>query len=126
MSSWRDLILYSRHTAAANPRVRAGPASGVRRTFISFVAAFGAMGHHLQGMIRATKAIQFCSNASSGVSFSRRCFCSQMCVTFLSWGDLKGVLLVVFFWSVWHGLMRDLRVLPHLQRQNGNVVAEYA
>jgi hypothetical protein len=35
--------------------------------------------------------------------------------------DLKGILLVVFFWGVWHGLMQTYGFCPHLRRENRNI-----
>ena len=45
------------------------------------------------------------SNASAGALFSRRFFSLATCVAF-TWWDLKGIILVVFFWGVWHGMMQ--------------------
>jgi tetratricopeptide (TPR) repeat protein len=69
-----------------------------------FVAAFGAMGHHLPGMIRAY------GDRALFERFKWRfilapLFLLAVCVAFF-WWDLKGILLVVFFWGVWHGLMQ--------------------
>jgi Flp pilus assembly protein TadD len=69
-----------------------------------FVAAFGAMGHHLPGMIRAY------GDRALFQRFRWRfilapLFLLAVCVAFF-WWDLKGILLVVFFWGVWHGLMQ--------------------
>ena len=68
----------------------------------TFVAAFGAMGHHLPGMIRAY---------GDGALFQRfkwlfvfaPVFLVAVCVMFFVW-DLRVISLVVFFWCVWHGL----------------------
>ena len=62
------------------------------------------MGHHLPGMIRAY---------GDRVLFERfkwrfilaPLFLLAVCTAFF-WWDLKGILLVVFFWGVWHGLMQ--------------------
>ena len=69
-----------------------------------FVAAFGAMGHHLPGMIRAY------GDRALFERFKWRFILAPLfllvtCVAFF-WWDLKGILLVVFFWGVWHGLMQ--------------------
>jgi tetratricopeptide (TPR) repeat protein len=69
-----------------------------------FVAAFGAMGHHLPGMIRAY---------GDRVLFQRfrwRFICAPIflvavCAAFSLW-DLKGIVLVAFVWGVWHGMMQ--------------------
>jgi Flp pilus assembly protein TadD len=69
-----------------------------------FVAAFGAMGHHLPGMIRAY------GDRALFRRFRWRfilapIFLLSICVAFY-WWDLKGIVLIVFFWGVWHGMMQ--------------------
>jgi Tfp pilus assembly protein PilF/branched-subunit amino acid transport protein len=69
-----------------------------------FVAAFGAMGHHLPGMIRAY------GDRALFDRFKWRFILAPLFLLFVCtaffWWDLKGILLVVFFWGVWHGLMQ--------------------
>jgi tetratricopeptide (TPR) repeat protein len=62
------------------------------------------MGHHLPGMIRAY------GDRALFERFKWRfilapLFLLAVCTAFF-WWDLKGILLVVFFWGVWHGLMQ--------------------
>jgi len=69
-----------------------------------FVAAFGATGHHLPGMIRAY------GDRALFERFRWRfilapIFLLVVCVAF-TWWDLKGLILIVFFWGVWHGMMQ--------------------
>jgi tetratricopeptide (TPR) repeat protein len=69
-----------------------------------FVAAFGAMGHHLPGMIRAY------GDRALFQRFRWRFICAPIflvvvCAAFSLW-DLKGIVLVAFFWGVWHGMMQ--------------------
>src|SRR5215471_6016075 len=78
LDSWRDLILY--------------------------VSAFGAMGHHLPGMIRAY------GDRALFQRFRWRFICAPIflvvvCAAFSVW-DLKGIVLVAFIWGVWHGMMQ--------------------
>jgi Tfp pilus assembly protein PilF len=69
-----------------------------------FVAAFGAMGHHLPGMIRAYGDRALFERFKWRFIFAPL-FLLAVCTAFF-WWDLKGILLVVFFWGVWHGLMQ--------------------
>ena len=69
-----------------------------------FVAAFGAMGHHLPGMIRAYGDRALFERFRWRFIFAP-IFLLAVCIAF-TWWDLKGIVLVVFFWGVWHGMMQ--------------------
>ena len=104
LDSWRDLILYVGTPLLLLPAFALAQARWSPQDIYLFVAAFGAMGHHLPGMIRAY---------GDRVLFERfkwrfilaPLFLLAVCTAFF-WWDLKGILLVVFFWGVWHGLMQ--------------------
>lgn len=69
-----------------------------------FVASFGALGHHLPGMIRAY------GDRALFRRFRHRfiwapIFLATICVVY-SLYDLSGILLAVYLWGVWHGLMQ--------------------
>src|SRR6202795_1981450 len=104
LSSWRDLILYVGTPLLLIPAFALAQAKWSPQDIYLFVAAFGAMGHHLPGMIRAY------GDRALFERFKWRfilapLFLLAVCVAFF-WWDLKGILLVVFFWGVWHGLMQ--------------------
>jgi len=104
LSSWRDLILYVGTPLLLIPAFALAQARWSPQDIFLFVAAFGAMGHHLPGMIRAY------GDRALFERFKWRFILAPLfllvtCVAFF-WGDLKGILLVVFFWGVWHGLMQ--------------------
>src|SRR5207247_2056299 len=69
-----------------------------------FVAAFGAMGHHLPGMIRAYGDRALFRRFRWRFIFAP-IFLLSVCLAFY-WWDLKGIILIVFFWGVWHGMMQ--------------------
>src|SRR5689334_5822625 len=104
LDSWRELVLYVGKPLLLVPAFALAQARWSSQDIYLFVAAFGAMGHHLPGMIRAY---------GDRVLFERfkwrfilaPLFLLVTCVAFF-WWDLKGILLVVFFWGVWHGLMQ--------------------
>ena len=104
LNSWRDLVLYVGTPLLLVPVFALAQARWSPQDIYLFVAAFGAMGHHLPGMIRAY---------GDRVLFERfkwrfilaPLFLLAVCTSFL-WWDLKGILLIVFFWGVWHGLMQ--------------------
>jgi Tfp pilus assembly protein PilF len=104
LDSWRDLILYVGTPLLLLPAFALAQARWSPQDIYLFVAAFGAMGHHLPGMIRAY------GDRALFERFKWRfilapLFLLTVCVAFF-WWDLKGILLVVFFWGVWHGLMQ--------------------
>src|SRR3989449_3819102 len=69
-----------------------------------FVAAFGAMGHHLPGMIRAYGDRALFQRFQWRFIFAP-IFVVVVCLMFF-WWDLKGIVLVAFIWGVWHGMMQ--------------------
>ncbi len=104
LNSWRDVILYVGTPLFLLPMFLLAQARWSAQDIYIFVAAFGAMGHHLPGMIRAY---------GDRALFRRFCwrfifapiFLLSVCVAFY-WWDLKGMVLIVFFWGVWHGMMQ--------------------
>src|SRR4026208_1679048 len=104
LDSWRDLVLYVCTPLLLVPMFIAAQGVWAAEDIYLFVAAFGAMGHHLPGMIRAY------GDRALFERFKWRfilapLFLLAVCTAFF-WWDLKGILLVVFFWGVWHGLMQ--------------------
>jgi tetratricopeptide (TPR) repeat protein len=104
LSSWRDLILYVATPLLLVPIFAIAQAKWSAQDIYVFVAAFGAMGHHLPGMIRAY------GDRALFERFRWRfilapIFLVGVCVAFY-WWDLKGIILVLFFWGVWHGMMQ--------------------
>jgi tetratricopeptide (TPR) repeat protein len=104
LNSWRDLILYVGTPLFLVPMFLLAQARWSAQDIYVFVAAFGAMGHHLPGMIRAY------GDRALFERFRWRfilapVFLLSVCVAFY-WWDLKGIVLIVFFWGVWHGMMQ--------------------
>jgi tetratricopeptide (TPR) repeat protein len=104
LGSWRDLILYVGTPLLLVPVFALAQARWSAQDIYVFVAAFGAMGHHLPGMIRAY------GDRALFERFRWRfilapIFLLTVCVGFY-WWDLKGIVLMVFLWGVWHGMMQ--------------------
>src|SRR5437762_3819299 len=104
LNSWRDLILYVGTPLFLVPMFLLAQARWSAQDIYVFVAAFGAMGHHLPGMIRAY------GDRALFERFRWRfilapIFLLGVCVSFTLW-DLQGLVLIVFFWGVWHGMMQ--------------------
>jgi tetratricopeptide (TPR) repeat protein len=106
LDSWRDLILYVGTPLLIIPLFMAAQARWSAQEIYLFVAAFGAMGHHLPGMIRAY------GDRALFERFRWRfilapIFLLTVCVGFYFW-DIKAnpVVMIVFLWGVWHGMMQ--------------------
>jgi tetratricopeptide (TPR) repeat protein len=104
LDSWRDLILYVCTPLLLVPMFVLAQARWSAEDIYLFVAAFGAMGHHLPGMIRAY------GDRALFERFKWRfilapIFLVVVCTMFF-WWDLKGIVLIAFIWGVWHGMMQ--------------------
>jgi Tfp pilus assembly protein PilF len=104
LDSWRDLVLYVGTPLLLVPVFALAQARWSPQDIYLFVAAFGAMGHHLPGMIRAYGDRALFERFKWRFIFAPL-FLLAVCTAFF-WWDLKGILLIVFFWGVWHGLMQ--------------------
>ncbi len=104
LNSWRDLILYVGTPLFLVPMFLLAQARWSAQDIYLFVAAFGAMGHHLPGMIRAYGDRALFRRFRWRFIFAP-IFLVSVCVAFY-WWDLKGIIVIVFFWGVWHGMMQ--------------------
>jgi tetratricopeptide (TPR) repeat protein len=104
LDSWRDLLLYVCTPLLIIPIFLVAQARWSPEDIYLFVAAFGAMGHHLPGMIRAYGDRALFQRFRWRFIFAPL-FLVAVCATFFFW-DLKGIVLVTFIWGVWHGMMQ--------------------
>jgi tetratricopeptide (TPR) repeat protein len=104
LGSWRDLILYVGTPLLLVPMFALAQARWNAQDIYIFVAAFGATGHHLPGMIRAYGDRALFERFRWRFIFAP-IFLLGVCIAF-TWWDLKGLVLIVFFWGVWHGMMQ--------------------
>jgi tetratricopeptide (TPR) repeat protein len=104
LDSWRDLILYVCTPLLLVPMFVLAQARWRAEDIYLFVAAFGAMGHHLPGMIRAYGDRALFQRFKWRFIFAP-IFLVVVCVMFF-WWDLKGIVLIAFVWGVWHGMMQ--------------------
>ena len=104
LDSWRDLILYVGTPVLLIPLFGLAQMRWSAQDIYIFVAAFGAMGHHLPGMIRAYGDRALFERFRWRFIFAP-IFLLLVCIAF-TWWDLKGLVLIVFFWGVWHGMMQ--------------------
>ncbi len=104
LNSWRDLVLYVCTPLVIVPVFILAQARGSAEDIYLFVAAFGAMGHHLPGMIRAYGDRALFQRFRWRFIFAP-IFLVAVCVIFFLW-DLKGIVLIAFIWGLWHGMMQ--------------------
>src|SRR5882757_8776103 len=104
LDGWRDLILYVCTPLVILPIFVLAQTRWSAEDIYLFVAAFGAMGHHLPGMIRAYGDRALFQRFKYRFIFAP-IFLIVVCAAFFLW-DLKGIVLVAFIWGVWHGMMQ--------------------
>src|SRR5882762_4074491 len=94
LDRWRDLVLFVGTPALLIPIFTAAQARWSAQDIFLFVGAFGAMGHHLPGMIRAYGDRALFRRFRTRFVIAPL-FLLVTCVAFY-WWDLKGIVLVVF------------------------------
>src|SRR5438132_3131999 len=104
LDSWRDLVLYVCTPLLLVPIFVGAQGFWSAEDIYLFVAAFGAMGHHLPGMIRAYGDRALFQRFKWRFIFAP-IFLVVVSAIFSLW-DLKGIVLVAFIWGVWHGMMQ--------------------
>src|SRR5258705_10782552 len=104
LDSWRDLILYVCTPLLLVPIFIGAQGVWAAEDIYLFVAAFGAMGHHLPGMIRAYGDRALFQRFRYRFIFAP-IFLVVVCAAFSVW-NLTGIVLVAFIWGVWHGMMQ--------------------
>jgi Flp pilus assembly protein TadD len=83
-----------------------------------FVASFGALGHHLPGMIRAYGDRALFSRFKYRFLFAPA-FIGTTCALFGVW-ELDGIVLVAYLWGVWHALMQTYGFLRIYDAKRGS------
>src|ERR1700745_1317723 len=121
LDSWRDLILYVGTPLLLLPMFALAQTRWSAQDIYLFVAAFGAMGHHLPGIIRAYGDRALFERFKWRFIFAP-IFLLSVCVAF-TWWDLKGIVLIVFFWGVWHGMMQTYGVCRMYDANTGSFAA---
>jgi Tfp pilus assembly protein PilF len=104
LDGWRDLVFYICTPLLIVPMFVLAQARWSPEDIYLFVGAFGAMGHHLPGMIRAYGDRALFQRFKWRFIFAP-IFLVTVCTMFFLW-DLKGIVLIAFIWGVWHGMMQ--------------------
>src|SRR5436190_19940014 len=104
LNTWRDMILYVGTPLLIVPMFLLAQARWSAQDIYLFVGAFGAMGHHLPGMIRAY------GDRALFQRFKIRFIVAPLailavCVWSSSY-NIQAVQLVAMAWGIWHGMMQ--------------------
>jgi tetratricopeptide (TPR) repeat protein len=99
-----DLILFIGVPVLLLPLILARPGRPAVQDWILYLGGFGALGHHLPGMLRAYGDRELFRRFRVRLILAPL-FLSGVCVAF-ALGNLGGVLLVTFLWTTWHTLMQ--------------------
>lgn len=104
LDRWRDLLLFVGTPALLIPIFTAAQARWSAQDIFLFVGAFGAMGHHLPGMIRAY------GDRALFDRFKIRFVVAPLAILAVCvWSsiyDIQAVQLVAMAWGIWHGMMQ--------------------
>jgi Flp pilus assembly protein TadD len=104
LDRWRDLLLFVGTPIVLIPIFTAAQARWSAQDIFLFVGAFGAMGHHLPGMIRAYGdralfdrfKIRF---VVAPIALLAVCIWSSVY-------NIQAIQLVALAWGIWHGMMQ--------------------
>src|SRR6266568_6690414 len=104
LDGWRDLILYVCTPLVILPIFLLAQSRWSAQDIYLFVAAFGAMGHHLPGMIRAY------GDRALFHRFRTRFIVAPIVLVAVSvWASLyniQAIQLLALVWGIWHGMMQ--------------------
>src|SRR5437868_1751412 len=104
LDGWRDLILYVCTPLVILPIFVLAQTRWSAEDIYLFVAAFGAMGHHLPGMIRAY------GDRALFQRFKTRFVIAPLALLAVCiWSsvyNIQAVQLVALAWGIWHGMMQ--------------------
>lgn len=102
LGPWQDWVFFLGTPALILPLVFLARARFRVEDIYLFVASFGALGHHLPGMMRAYGDRELFRRFRVRFVVAP-IFLVVACVT-CSLRELSGLMLIVYLWGVWHGL----------------------
>lgn len=101
---WLDLVLFIGVPLLLVPLILLRPGRPDVQQLILYLGAFGALGHHLPGMLRAYGDRDLLRRFRTRLILAP-IFLTTVCVGFAVNG-LTGTLLIAFAWTTWHTLMQ--------------------
>jgi hypothetical protein len=103
---WRDLALFIAPPVVILPGVLLAQTAWSSKNIYALVMALGALGHHLPGMMRAYGDRELFRRFHLRFILAPL-FLVAVCASFgLRDTTLAPILLLTYFWGVWHGLMQ--------------------
>ncbi|MEM6795805.1 MAG: tetratricopeptide repeat protein [Acidobacteriota bacterium] len=121
---WQDFVLFVGTPLLILPAMFFAQRSFRIEEIALFVASFGALGHHLPGMMRAYGDRDLFERFRTRFMLAP-VFLAVICLAF-TLHDMSGIMLVVYLWGVWHGLMQTygfLRIYDSKVRSFGPLTA---
>jgi tetratricopeptide (TPR) repeat protein len=104
LDRWRDLLLFVGTPVLLIPIFAAAQTRWSGQDIFLFVGAFGAMGHHLPGMIRAY------GDRALFQRFKIRFIAAPLALlavcVWSSFYNIQAIQLVAMAWGIWHGMMQ--------------------
>jgi hypothetical protein len=104
LDRWRDLLLFVGTPLLLIPIFTAAQSRWSAQDIFLFVGAFGAMGHHLPGMIRAY------GDPALFNRFKIRFIVAPLAILAIciwsSFYNIQAIQLVAMAWGIWHGMMQ--------------------
>src|SRR4051812_7306186 len=104
LDRWRDLVLFVGTPVLLIPIFAAAQVRWSAQDIFLFVGAFGAMGHHLPGMIRAY------GDRALFRRFRARFIVAPLALLAVCiWAsvyNIQAIQLVALAWGIWHGMMQ--------------------
>src|SRR5262245_11354982 len=115
---WADLFLFVGTPLIIIPSFLAARTRWTAEEIYLFVASFGALGHHLPGMMRAYGDRALFQRFKTRFIIAPL-FLATICILF-TLKEMSGILLISYLWGVWHAQMQtygflriyDAKVLP--------------
>ncbi len=101
---WIDLAFFIGVPVSLAPLIFAAPGRPSVQELILYLGAFGALGHHLPGMLRAYGDQELFRRFRARLVIAPL-FLALVCVGFSVRG-LTGVVMITFLWTTWHTLMQ--------------------
>lgn len=104
LDRWRDLLLFVGTPVLLIPMFTAAQSRWSGQDIYLFVGAFGAMGHHLPGMIRAY------GDRALFQRFKVRFIVAPLALVAVciwsSFYNIQAIQLLAMAWGIWHGMMQ--------------------
>ena len=118
LDSWRDLLLFVATPLLIYPLFTVARQQWSVQEIYLFVAAFGALGHHFPGMLRAYGDRELFRRFKTRFIVAPL-FLAVVCTLFAV-GDMGGMVFVAAMWGVWHGLAQTYGFLRIYDSKTGS------